>query len=290
MTVLDEIRDLVYELGVEPDTVDRVLRAVQRRLEGDYPIDQYGFDVEFTERIHLPLMSALAREWFRVEVRGAHHLPVDGSALMVANHGGMIPVDAMVLQSVVFDAVARHLRLLAASLVFSTPVVADFARRTGSTLACAADAERLLADGHLVGVFPEGFKGLGKPITERYRLKRFGRGGFVATAIRAQVPIIPVSIVGGDEAYPQIGNLARLAEILGLPYFPVTPLFPWLGPVGLIPLPSKWVIDIGEPVSTRPWRDRAGDPRTIFAVTDQVRQHIQARLHTLLTERRSAFW
>ena len=134
--------------------------------------------------------------------------------------------------------------------MFRLPVLSELARKSGATLACNPDAERLLRAGELVGVFPEGFKGVGKPFRDRYKLQRFGRGGFVSAALRTGAPIVPVSIVGAEEIYPMIGNITPLARLLGLPYFPVTPTFPWLGPLGLLPLPSKWLIEFGEPIET----------------------------------------
>ncbi len=144
----------------------------------------------------------------------------------------------------------RNLRMLGADLVFQTPFLGEVARKSGHTLACNPDAERLLATGEIVGVWPEGFKGIGKPYTERYKLQRFGRGGFVATALRTKTPIIPCAIVGAEEIYPIIGNAKTLARLFNLPYFPITPTFPWLGPLGLVPLPSKWIIEFGEPIPT----------------------------------------
>jgi 1-acyl-sn-glycerol-3-phosphate acyltransferase len=139
-------------------------------------------------------------------------------------------------------------------------------------------------------VWPEGFKGIGKPFSERYRLQRFGRGGFVSAALRAGVPIIPCSIVGAEEIYPIVGNVKVLARLLGFPYLPVTPFFPLLGPLGLIPLPSKWIIEFGEPIPTDHYPDGAADdPMLVFNLTDQVRETIQQTLYRLLIQRRSVF-
>jgi 1-acyl-sn-glycerol-3-phosphate acyltransferase len=143
--------------------------------------------------------------------------------------------------------------------------------------------------GELVGVFPEGFKGVGKPYRDRYKLQRFGRGGFVSAALRTGAPIIPVSIVGAEEIYPIIGNIKPLARVLGLPYLPVTPLFPWLGPLGLLPLPSKWLIRFGEPIDTASRSEDADDPIVVFNLADQVRETIQQSLHDLLELRPDPF-
>jgi 1-acyl-sn-glycerol-3-phosphate acyltransferase len=140
-------------------------------------------------------------------------------------------------------------------------------------------------------VWPEGFKGIGKPFSERYQLQRFGRGGFVSAALRTGTPIVPCAIVGAEEIYPILGNMPTLARLLGLPYAPVTPTWPWLGPLGLVPLPSKWLIEFGAPVPTDGFGDNpADDPMLVFDLTDQVRQTIQQTLYALLVQRRSVFF
>ena len=283
---------LAGRVGVEwPWSVEETVAFARSRLTGDYAVDQFGFDPEFTTKIFLPLLRPLVQTWFRVEVRGGENLPTSGSALLVSNHAGTLPLDGMILQTVVYDEIARHVRMLGADLIFKTPYSHDLARKTGTTLACQEDAERLLAGDQLVAVFPEGFKGLGKPYADRYKLQRFGRGGFVSAAVRAQVPIIPVSIVGSEEIYPLLSSAPVLARALGVPYFPITPLFPWLGLLGLVPLPSKWMIEFGEAVTTDELPPGAAeDPMVVFDVTDQVRETIQHTLYECLTQRRSAFF
>jgi 1-acyl-sn-glycerol-3-phosphate acyltransferase len=286
------LASLAGRLGVEwPWSVEETVAFARSRLTGDYAVDEFGFDPEFTTRVYLPLLRPLVQSWFRVEVRGGENLPTSGSALLVSNHAGTLPLDGMILQAVVYDEVARHVRMLGADLIFSTPYAHDLARKTGTTLACQEDAERLLSSDQLVAVFPEGFKGLGKPYADRYKLQRFGRGGFVSAAVRAQVPIIPVSVVGSEEIYPLISSAPVLARALGVPYFPITPLFPWFGPLGLVPLPSKWMIEFGEAVTTDELPPGAAeDPMVVFDVTDQVRETIQHTLYECLTQRRSAFF
>ncbi|AKT52658.1 hypothetical protein ADJ73_07475 [Arsenicicoccus sp. oral taxon 190] len=273
--------------------VAELLAFLRRRLTADYEVDEFGFDEDFTDHAYLPLLRPLYRAWFRVEVRGIEHLPTEGGALVVANHSGTIALDALMTQVAVHDEhpAHRHLRLLGADLVFRTPVIGDVARKSGSTLAAGEDAERLLRAGELVGVWPEGFKGVGKPFSERYRLQRFGRGGFVAAALRAEVPIVPCAIVGAEETYPMLGNAEGLAKLLGAPYFPITPTFPWLGLLGLVPLPSKWIIEFGEPVTTQDLGAAAADdPMLVFGLTDEIRQTIQEALYHLLATRESAFF
>jgi 1-acyl-sn-glycerol-3-phosphate acyltransferase len=279
-------------LGVDWSTsAEHLAGFVRTRLSGDYAVDEFGFDPQLTAEVFLPVMRWLAQSWFRVEVRGAENIPSSGSALLVSNHAGTLPLDGMILHSLVYDEVGRHVRMLGADLIFKTPYVHDFARKTGTTLACQEDAERLLAREQLVAVYPEGFKGLGKPYRDRYKLQRFGRGGFVSAAVRAQVPIVPVSVVGSEEIYPLLSTAPTLARALGVPYFPVTPTFPWLGVLGLIPLPSKWIIEFGEAITTDELPPgSADDPMVVFNVTDQVRETIQQTLYSLLMQRRSTFF
>ncbi|HEY2765261.1 MAG TPA: lysophospholipid acyltransferase family protein [Pseudonocardiaceae bacterium] len=299
----------VSELRPAPDTVTpagtagqdipqwyedlaEVLSFLRRRISGDYQIDEFGFDPDLTDNVLLPLLRPLYRKWFRVETIGMHNVPAEGGALVVANHSGTLPVDALMTAVALRDQhpSGRHLRMLGADLVFRTPLLGSIARKSGQTLACNPDAERLLNSGELVGVWPEGFKGVGKNFRDRYKLQRFGRGGFVSAALRTKASIIPCSIVGAEEIYPMIGDIKPLARLMGLPYFPVTPLFPFLGLLGAIPLPSKWYIEFGEPIHTDSYEPGAAeDPMLVFNLTDQVRETIQQALYRLLTQRRNVF-
>ena len=266
------------------------LAFLRRRLTGEFTVDDYGFDREVTEQFLMSALRPIAKKWFRIEVYGAENIPADGGALVVSNHSGTVPLDGMMTAVTIRDHTGRFLRPLGADLVFRLPVIGDMARKGGATLACNEDAERMLRGGELVGVWPEGFKGIGKPFRERYKLQRFGRGGFVSAAIRTGVPIIPTSVVGAEEIYPLVGNIPSLARLLGLPYLPITPLFPLLGPLGLVPLPSKWLIEFGEPIRTDDYDiGAADDPMLVFNVTDQVRESIQQTLYTLLMKRKSVF-
>ncbi|MFJ9371362.1 lysophospholipid acyltransferase family protein [Nocardia sp. NPDC101769] len=264
----------------------------RRRLTGDYQLDEFGLDEQLLESLILPVLRPLSQLWFRVQVSGIDNLPDTGGALVVANHAGVVPLDGLMLQVAVHDRHPGHraLRLLAADLVFELPIVAGLARRAGHTRACPAGAEALLRTGELAGVFPEGFKGVGKPYRARYKLQRFGRGGFASVALKTGVPLIPCSIVGSEEIYPKLGDLTGLARLLGLPYFPVTPLFPHLGVLGAVPLPTKWHIEFGEPIPTATYGPQAADdPMTMFEIADQVRETIQHTLYKRLIERGNPF-
>lgn len=298
----DQVAPLAAALGAVADRLlggpwERKVAAglsfLRRRVTGDYDVDEFGFDADLTDQVLLSLLRPLYEGYFRVEVKGIENIPAEGGALVVSNHSGTLPFDALMTQVAVHDhhPAGRHLRLLAADLVFVLPVINELARKAGHTLACSEDAQLLLERGEVVGVMPEGFKGLGKPFSERYKLQRFGRGGFVATALKTKVPIVPCSVVGAEEIYPMVGNSRTLSRVLGVPYFPLTPTFPWLGPLGLVPLPTKWTIQFGEPIPTESYPpEAADDPMLVFNLTDQVRETIQHTLYELLVERRSVFF
>ncbi len=270
--------------------LERVLAFLRRRMTGSYPIDDFGFDADLTEHVLLPMIRPLFERWWRVEQAGLDNVPSRGPVVLVANHSGTLPFDALMMKLGIFEATGRHCRLLAADLAFRLPFIGQLARKSGSSLACNEDATRLLEAGEALGVFPEGFKGIGKPFRERYRLQRFGRGGFVEVALATGTPILPVAIVGAEEIYPMVADLKPLARLFGFPYFPVTPTFPLLGPLGAVPLPTKWTIEYGEPIRTETFTpDAAMDPMFVFNLTDQVRENIQQMLYRNLMSRRSVF-
>jgi len=266
---------------------------LRRRVEGEYEFDpETGFDPELNRAVLMPVARALYRNWFRVKLRGIENVPSHGCGLLVSNHSGVLPLDAIMLQVGVLDEhpVQRNLRLLSADLVYSVPVLGRLARISGHVPARPAEAEHLLNAGELVGVFPEGFKGIGKPFSNRYQLQRFGRGGFVRTALKTGAPIIPCAIVGAEEIYPMVADLEELAARLKLPYFPITPLFPWFGPLGAVPLPSKWIIEFCDPMPTDGFTpDQCEDENVIAELADKVKDTIASKIDELLAERGPAF-
>ena len=269
-----------------------VLRLAEGQVADEGPVDEFGFDPAFNSRYLLPMARFFYQRWFRVQIRGLQHVPAAGAALVVANHSGTLQMDAVMLETGLHDEhpAHRNLRVLGANLVYDVPLLSALARKSGHIRAARANADALLQAGELVGVFPEGFKGVGKPFAERYQLQRFGRGGFAATAIRAGVPLIPCAIIGAEEIYPMIGNAKPIAELLRLPYFPITPLFPWFGPVGMVPLPSRWIIEFCPPVPTNGYEPGdETDPRAIADLSGRVRGTIQRKLDDLLDERGPAF-
>jgi 1-acyl-sn-glycerol-3-phosphate acyltransferase len=254
-------------------------------------VDEFGFDLEYTERV-LPFMEWLYRTYFRVESEGVGNVPAGGRGLLVANHGGVVPWDgAMVRTAIRLEHPARrHARMLVLDWAFSVPFLSQFLIRTGNVLAHPDNAVHLLGEDELVGVFPEGAKAATKGIRSAYRVSRFGRGGFVQVALRTGSPIIPVAVVGAEETHPVLADLGPLARRFGLPAFPITPTFPWLGPLGAVPLPSKWLISFGAPIPTAELgAEAAEDPSAVLGLAERVRGWIQQELLRLLPRRRTPF-
>jgi 1-acyl-sn-glycerol-3-phosphate acyltransferase len=243
-----------------------------------------GYDPAFVQRT-APLLEFLWSRYFRVRLLGVNNIPDNGAALLVGNHSGGIPYDgAMLLHGVRREHPHhRHVRPLVANFAFRSGWMANVVARVGCVRASMENALPMLARGELVAVFPEGLKGVGKMYRERYRLARFGRGGFVRLAREAQVPLLPVAIIGAEEIHPVIGKITRLAEPLGIPYIPITPTFPWLGPLGLLPVPTKWTIQIGPPIAPPKLGDESGTAR----VAEEVRSAIDTMIADLLAQRRS---
>ena len=266
---------------------------LRRRLSGDYRVDDFGYDEMLARELLLPLAKPLYENYFRVRTLGIERIPDEGPAILIVNHSGTVALDAVMVQYAVAreHPSRRAIRNMGADLVYRLPFVGPLARKTGNAVACPDDAYELLRRGELLGVFPEGFKGVGKGWRERYKLQRFGRAGFMEVALRAQVPIIPIAVVGAEEAYPMIGNATLLARMLGLPYFPITPTFPLLGPLGLLPLPSRWFIEFGHPIPTDDYpEDAADDAMLVFDLADRVRDTIQQMLYRNLNARGRAFF
>lgn len=277
-----------------PREVRRALDAAARRLGGDFAEDEWGFDPGFVRAVE-PLLDLLYGRWWRVHAEGAHHVPAEGPALIVANHAGVLPWDATMMttalrRSAPAGTPARHPRFLVLDWAFELPWFSVAVRKFGGVPASPFNALRLLRQGHAVMVFPEGAKGTGKPWSDRYRLERFGRGGFIEIALRTGAPIVPCAVVGSEEIYPKLAGMPRLARLVGAPYLPVTPTFPLLGPLGMVPLPSRWRIEYCEPIDlSAHGPDAAEDRALVLELSDQVREVVQAKVHENLIEREGAF-
>ncbi len=271
--------------GPAPESAS-IADIIKDRLFNTGQSDQFGFDRELNDRVFMAALRPLAEIWFRTQVRGIENIPNQGAALIAGNHSGAIALDALMTQLAIFDThpFKRHIHMLAADLVFEMPIVKDLARAAGHTTASRDEAMRLLSSGKLVGVWPEGFSGVGKTWMRRYELQQFGKGGFVSTAKEANVPLIPLAIVGAEEAYPMVANIEPLARLLKLPYFPVTPTFPLLGSLGAVPLPSKWIIQFGKPI---PAQDLPSvyDEKAVLDFAHHFRNQVQSMVDELVVER-----
>ncbi len=304
--VADFLRDVRHgvESGLDPLLATRAasaslprrfaeaLEVIVSRLEGDYHEDEWGFDEQYAEAV-FPLFEFLYEVWWRVEAEGAELVPAHGRALLVANHAGsLFPFDATMMTTALMKQhpLPRWPRFMVLDWAFALPFVSSFIRRCGGIPAAPENAARLLESDELVMVFPEGVKGTGKPFAERYRLQRFGRGGFVEIALRTGAPIVPVAVVGSEEIYPKIADSPALARAVGAPFVPITPTFPWLGPLGLVPLPSRWRIEFCEPIDVSGHGPEAAeDRRVVFDLSERVRERIQDKVYENLVKRRSAF-
>ena len=290
---LDPLRAVERAGTALPDNLGAAVSALVRRMRGEYHEDEWGFDEGFAEAVY-PFFELLYRVWWRIHAKGVENVPAHGRALLVANHSGSIfPFDASMMSVALMKEhpLPRWPRFLVLDWAFSLPFLSTFMRRVGGVPASPHNALRLLEQDEPVMVFPEGVKGTGKPFSERYRLQRFGRGGFVETAIRAGAPIVPVAVVGAEEIYPKLADSGTLARLSGAPFFPITPTFPWLGPLGLVPLPSRWRIEFCEPVDLSEYGpEAAGEPTILLDVAERIRETIQAKLYENLVERGAAFW
>jgi 1-acyl-sn-glycerol-3-phosphate acyltransferase len=274
-----------------PGEVREALDRALQRAAGDYDEDAWGFDEEFALALR-PLLDFLYDRWWRVETSGVRNVPAAGRAMLVSNHAGILPWDGTMISLAIQreHPQPRYPRFLVLDWAFTLPFVSVAMRKVGGVVASPYNASRLLEEDELVAVFPEGAKGAGKDFSERYRLQRFGRGGFVEIALRAGAPIIPVAVVGSEEIYPKVGESRLLARATGAPYFPITPTFPLLGALGAIPLPSRWRIEFGTPIPTDTFGDDAADDRAlVFELSERVRDEIQRMVYENLVRRGSAF-
>lgn len=253
-------------------------------LPADEQLPDYGHDPGFIEEA-APMLELLYAKYFRVRLLGLENVPADGAALLVANHSGGLPYDgAMLMYAIYRDHPAhRRVRPLVANFAFRSGWMARVVSRVGGVRAAHQPALHLLRTGQIVAVFPEGLRGVGKLYRERYRLERFGRGGFVRLAREASVPIVPVAIVGAEEIHPVLMKVTRLAEPLGIPYIPITPTFPLLGPLGLLPVPSKWTIQFGSPIPAA----EVAATQSVSELAERVRGSIDNMISELLARRRS---
>jgi len=264
---------------------------LKRRLTGEYETDEWGYDPEFMNAVK-PFFDFLYSSYWRIEASGLENIPDEGRTLLVSNHSGQLPWDgAMVGLAVLNQHPAQRLvRTLYASWFPTLPFISTMFVKCGQALATEENGIRLLEQDQLVAVYPEGYKGVGKLYKERYRLARFGRGGFVRMALKTRSPMIPVSVVGAEETYISLAKSERAAKAIHFPYFPISPTFPWTGLFGFVPLPTKWFIDFGEPIPVDSYGPGAVDNVMLVSqLTDQVRNVVQDMIYNRLAQRKSVF-
>lgn len=255
-------------------------------------VDDFGLDPAYAARVQ-PFFDFLYKRYFRVETVGASNIPSEGRCLIVANHSGTFPYDGVMMKTAIVHTHPgkREMRWLAEDFIFYLPFLGAFMNRIGAVRACQENAERLLKQGRLVGVFPEGVKGIGKLFRERYKLQRFGRGGFIRLCLRTETPIVPCAVIGAEESAPMLMRLEYLANLFGVRYLPITPTFPALGPLGLVPAPTKWRIEFGEPIRFDGYGPEAADDSLLVGrLTEKVRSTIQTMLDRGVADRRSVWF
>ncbi|MDB4990823.1 MAG: acyltransferase family protein [Myxococcaceae bacterium] len=255
-------------------------------------VDDFGFDPHVDTKVR-PLLEAVCKRYFRVELVGAENIPARGRALLVANRAGALPWDGLVLRTALRSQRPElsPLRWLAEDAVIHYPFMGVFMNRLGAVRACPENAERLLAQDRLVAVFPEGAQGSRKLFRDRYRLQRFGRGGYVKLALKLGVPIFPTAIIGAEEINPVLGRSRFLGRVFGSDSVPITPTFPWLGLAGLLPAPVRWRIAVGTPIDLSSYGpESADDALVVHRLNEQIRSSLQALVDQGKSARGSALF
>jgi len=277
--------ELVHEVSKKAE------KYIKKGKDHYYDIDEFGMDPLLIDSLR-PFFQFFYENYWKVDVVGIKNIPAKSKALIVSNHSGAIPFDGIMLNMAVFNEhpKSRDLRFLVEDFVYHFPFLGTFIQRTGGIRACPENAEKLLKVNNLVAVFPEGIKGIGKLYKERYKLHRFGRNGYVKIAIKAQSKIIPTAIIGAEETYPVLAKSTFLSKPFGIPYFPITPTFPLFGPLGAIPLPSKWIILFGKPIDCSQYKKSdANNNLLAYKINQRVRRSIKKMIADGLSKRESVY-
>jgi 1-acyl-sn-glycerol-3-phosphate acyltransferase len=272
------------------------MRSLLPAIEPDRRLDDWGRSERVEGVFDRTIVEFFYRYWFRVEVEGIENVPAEGGALLVSNHAGALPPDAATIAKAIREEHSnpRPLYITVEHFFKSYPGFSMLIPKIGCVAAHPANVHRLLFDEEqLVLVFPEGRKGTEKLYRDRYRLRRFGRGGFVEAAMRAEAKLVPVCVVGAEEAMPVFAQLDFMKRLTGLLYFPITPTFPWLGPLGMLAyLPAKFKIRFLEPIDTLELggAEAAEDKALVQTLAQEIRARIQESLHEMLGKRRSVWF
>lgn len=252
--------------------------------------DEFGFDLETFARWER-YFRFLNEEYFRIKIKGLENIPADGPVLLCGNHSGLLPVDGGLLTAALcqWHPTPRRVRFLATDWFFATPGLKEWAMGTGCVRASKENAVKLLENDEIVGIYPEGIRGVGKTFRERYRVHDF-HPGFVQLAIQTQTPLVPIATVGGDEIFPNFVNAKGLAQFLKMPFFPITSAFPWLPfPLMFVPLPVRWLMKVHPPIKLDYPPERANDRKLTLGIAREIQYTIQRDLNELLRERKSVF-
>jgi len=273
--------------GATMRTILEALRATAAVADGNDPghsDDEFGLDLGFREQV-IPIFRLLHDHYWRVEVSGEKHVPEDGPVILVSNHSGAIPFDGAMICTNLDAHRGIVVRYLYDRFVEGVSAVDTFYRRTGGAVANWKNAEQLLIErrSHLL-IFPEGVPGVAKTFSERYRLRDFNPG-FARLAMRHDIPVVPIAVVGAEEIYPIVGRSEDAGKSFGIPYVPITPFFPLFGILGALPLPTKWLVRIGKPIRL----GRSTDDRVAARESVLVRRRLQAMVTRLKQRRRSIF-
>ena len=271
------------------------MRELMPAIEPDRRIDDWGRSERVEGALDRTAVEFFYRYWFRADVEGVENVPSDDGALLVSNHSGALPPDAAMIARAIREEhpQPRPLNITVEHFFKGYPGFSMLIPKIGCVAAHPANVHRLLYDEkQLVLVFPEGRKGTEKLYKDRYRLRRFGRGGFVEAAMRAEAQLVPVCVVGAEEAAPIFAQVGIMKRLTGLLYFPLTPTFPWLGPLGMLGyLPAKFKIRVLDPIDTRTMgADPASDRALVQTVSQEIRARIQENLHDMLATRKSVWF
>ncbi len=272
------------------------MRDLLPAIEPERRLDDWGRSERVEGAMDRTLIEFFYRYWFRAEVEGIENVPAEGGALLVSNHSGALPPDAAMIAKAIREEqpAARPLYITVEHFFKGYPGFSMLIPKIGGVAAHPANVHRLLYDERqLVLVFPEGRKGTEKLYKDRYRLRRFGRGGFVEAAIRAEAKLVPVCVVGAEEAAPIFAHVGFMQRLTGLLYFPITPTFPWLGPLGMLGyLPAKFKLRFLEPIDTVELGGPAAaeDKALVQTVAQEIRARIQENLHQIVARRKSVWF
>jgi 1-acyl-sn-glycerol-3-phosphate acyltransferase len=253
-------------------------------------IDAYGLDRDLAEGV-APIIDFLYGSWWRVDARDAERVPAEGPVVLVANHGGVLPWDALVLRTALRrdHPARRDLRPLLDEHALGRRISGTLARRLGAVAATPENASQLLEQGGAIAVFPEGSRGSTRPWADRYRIQRFGRGGFARLAVRLGATIVPCAIVGSEETALPMARAGWLSSTLGMPFLTSPPPLPFV-PLGVLPLPARWSLRFGAPIETASMgSEAAGDATRVLELTEHVRSSLQQLLDEDVVARRSVY-